>query len=195
MVMTIHKYFSFASEKCSYLICFEEFQASVLMTMRACILSVGTLHNPSNQVSVYGTQTCDFLFAGTFFAQCMLLMQWFLEGVLDLVKDLDPEMPYFVTGTIGRLHRLLHATLCSVLFTVTWTSLQLVCATDNLWWSSVNNTIGYQPNLEAPRCLPCGFSKYGKPYQQFPQYSSQIPCSAMQLLDLFWHILLVWAMA
>lgn len=35
------------------------------------------------------------------------------------------------------------------------------CAADNLWWSSVNGTIGNQPNLAAPRCLPCGFRKYG----------------------------------
>ena len=33
---------------------------------------------------------------------------------------------------------------------------------DNLWWSSENGTIGYHPNLEAPRCLPCGYSSYGE---------------------------------
>jgi len=54
---------------------------------------------------------------------------WFVDNVLDLVKDFDHNLPYFIT--------------------------------DNIWWSSVNNTIGSQPNLEAPRCLPCNYSTYG----------------------------------
>lgn len=40
---------------------------------------------------------------------------------------------------------------------------------DNLWWSSVNGTIGSQPNVEAPRCLPCGHSKYGESIMSFPR--------------------------
>ncbi len=31
---------------------------------------------------------------------------FFVEGVLDLVKDLDPDMPYFVTGTDASLSRI-----------------------------------------------------------------------------------------
>eukprot|EP00891_Asterochloris_glomerata_P005118 jgi/Astpho2/5118/fgenesh1_pg.00073_%23_16_t len=49
---------------------------------------------------------------------------WFVDGVFDLVKDLDPGMPYFIS--------------------------------DNLWWSDVQGAVGNQPNLNAPRCLPCG---------------------------------------
>ncbi|KAK9817252.1 hypothetical protein WJX72_011896 [[Myrmecia] bisecta] len=54
---------------------------------------------------------------------------WFIDGILDLVQDIDPDMPYFIT--------------------------------DHLWWSSINNTIGNHPNLEAPRCLPCGHEPEG----------------------------------
>ena len=36
--------------------------------------------------------------------------------------------------------------------------------TDNLWWGSENGSFGFQPNLEAPRCLPCNYTlQYPKP--------------------------------
>ena len=33
---------------------------------------------------------------------------------------------------------------------------------DNLWWGSENGSFGFQPNLEAPRCLPCNYSTYAR---------------------------------
>ncbi|DBA89858.1 TPA: hypothetical protein ACH3X2_004716 [Trebouxia sp. C0005] len=66
---------------------------------------------------------------------------WFVGGVLDLLKDLDPDMPYVIT--------------------------------DNLWWSDVEGTVGSQPNIRAPRCLPCNHSIKG-----FEDILSQRPFNA-----------------
>ncbi|KAL3145530.1 hypothetical protein ABBQ32_003355 [Trebouxia sp. C0010 RCD-2024] len=54
---------------------------------------------------------------------------WFTGGVLNLLKDLDPQMPYVIT--------------------------------DNMWWSDVEGAVGSQPNVRAPRCLPCNHSTAG----------------------------------
>ena len=52
-----------------------------------------------------------------------------------------------------------------------------------MWWSSINNTIGFQPNLEAPRCLPCNYSTYGKVREthKFHRWSSSN--SSFQSMD------------
>lgn len=89
--------------------------------------------------------------------------QWFLEGVLKLVKDLDPNMPYFLSGNSTPAYSLwtLNTLRSSREEAQAWC--EEVLHADNLWWSDVNGTTGRQPNLAAPRCLPCGYSSYGKP--------------------------------
>lgn len=57
---------------------------------------------------------------------------------------------------------------------------------DNLWWSDVEGTIGNQPNLRAPRCLPCNHSssEFGDLVKQRP-FNAPIgcPCTAEQLCN------------
>ena len=76
-----------------------------------------------------------------------------------------PAVLHHRYGRLGA-HAALHGRVVrSSCHPCSWSRCKLsVCwRADNLWWSSTENVIGYQPNPEAPRCLPCGFEVPGVP--------------------------------
>lgn len=101
---------------------------------------------------------------------------WFMDGVLKFLEDLDPDMPYFISGApptqsnndVASSNPSAHSQTCSLLVPVAVnlsTGISLICdllmlsfslGADHLWWSSAPGRASH-PHPGAPRCLPCNY--------------------------------------
>jgi len=129
---------------------------------------------------------------------------FFVDGILELLQDFDPELPYFITGTALTLP-------CSLYYCVSCCGLQTtstICITydmcqdvasllthivchdpaDHYWWGDeLNESMNYHPHERAPRCLPCHWSQEDEEralradgYRPFQPYIG-CPCTAERI--------------